>query len=200
MTDFNNPAFRRQQAQANATRPPMREFNVGIEQDEMQPQQSTAEIESQVKVARQEKAEILKYGPRITDSAKRRIELLANIGRLTKDVKVGDHVFTLRTLKTFEQKEATMTAVANSNNDFELGFESRKQQLIRSICKVDGVDIADVLGTDDPAVKLEMLEAFEELVVVRLWDELTALKQEVNNKYGMNTTKAAEEVVADLKK
>src|ERR1700733_7712473 len=164
MTDFNNPVFRRQQAQAKQ---PLREFNVGIENAEAQP--TTAEFEAQVKAARQEKADTLKYGPKITDHAKRRIEILAGIGRLTKDVKIGDVVFSLRTLKARETKEAMLDTLANVKNDLEAGFEARKHQLARALYKIDGADPEDVLGTNDPTAKLDLIESLEEVVVVKLW-------------------------------
>jgi hypothetical protein len=203
MPDFNSPAFRRQQAAPQ--KPPMREFNVGIEEDlpeapQVPPQLSTVELEAQVKAARQEKAELLKSGPRITDHAKRRIELLAGIGRLTKDIKIADTVFTLRTLKSRETKEAMMDTLANVKSDLEAGFEARKHQLVRALYKIDGADIDEVLGTSDPEAKLELIDDLEEVTVAKLWDELAALKEEAKTKYGITTAKVAEEVASDLKK
>src|SRR5438445_13226 len=92
------------------SRSTLREFNVGAPEDNieqhpaytqnMQTQEmSVQEMENLVKKAREEKLSGLS---KISDSAKKRIELLADIGRLTKDVKIGGITFSLRTLKAKE--------------------------------------------------------------------------------------------------
>jgi predicted RNA binding protein with dsRBD fold (UPF0201 family) len=208
MPDFNQPNFRKTTT-VQQPKSQMREFNVGLPEDlpedtrqvSQQPQQlSQAEVDARIKVARQEKAEILKHGARITDHGKRRIELLANIGRLTRDVKIGDSIFSLRTLKSQEVRDATMDALSVGKNDYDVSLELRKQQLIRAIYKIDGEDINEVLGSYDISVKLELMDNLEEVAVSRLWDEFADMKKEANTKYGMTTQKATEEVVEDLKK
>jgi len=216
MPDFNSPNIRRtsnqppaQQKQQPAQQS-LREFNVGLPEDmdtqqtnPVQPQMqqiSPAEYEARIKSLRQEKAEVQKHGVKITDHGKRRIELLANIGRLTRDVQIGDNVFSMRTLKSQEALDATMATLAVAKYDWEASFESRKQQLIRSIYKIDGDDINIVLGENTTESKLELINSLEEVVVNRLWDELAAMKEEAKTKFGINSTKEAEEVAEDLKK
>lgn len=210
MPDFNSPNFRKTSTQQK----PMREFNVGLPDTEEFPavedpsqfqhpgqqQISPAEYESRIKAARQEKNEVLKHGARITDHGKRRIEMLADIGRLTRDVKVGETTFSLRTLKARESREATMDTLAVIKYDAEASFESRKQQLIRSIYRIDDVDINEFLGSDDVDSKLELIDSLEEVVVARLWDEFAAMRDEAKTKYGITSNKTIEEVAADLKK
>lgn len=215
MPDFNQPAFRKPAQQKQ-----MREFNVLPEttEDDLQveeqqlPQQfqpvsqpiqqqiSPAEYEAKIKAMRQEKNDLIKNGPRITAHGKRRIELLANIGRLTRDVKIGETTFSLRTLKSQESREASMASLAQIKYDAELPFEARKQQLVRSIYKIDDSEINEVLGSNDIESKLELIDSLEEVVVSRLWDEFAEMREEAKTKYGINTKKEAEEVAEDLKK
>lgn len=215
MSEIKSPQFSRNIPQS--AQRPMREFNVGVSEEELdqmnvnpyaqaQPQPQTQppapveNLESKVHQARKEKSDLIKYGPRITDFAKRRIEILSNIGRLTRDVQIGESVFSLRTLKEHEQRAATLASVENAKLDLQIHFEGRKQQLSRALYKIDGEDIAIVLGTDDPEARLELLGALEDIVVEKLWTELVSLKDEVRTKYGIKSAKDAEEVAADLKK
>jgi hypothetical protein len=220
MPDFNSPNFNKKltQPKPQPQQQPLREFNVGLPEDgddeivnpavlrqqaAQQPVQqkiSPAEFEARMKAAREEKNDVLKHGARITDHGKRRIELLSGIGRLTRDVQIGDTVFSLRTLKSQESREAGMATLENVKNDYEAALESRKQQLIRSIYKIDGEDINMVLGDNTDESKLALIDSLEEVIVGRLWDELAAMKEEARTKYGMTTPKAVEEVSADLKK
>jgi hypothetical protein len=215
MPDFNSPNFNKKSTQPKPqTQQPLREFNVGLPEDgedeivnpvilrqqAAQQKVSPAELEARMKAAREEKNEVLKHGTRITEHGKRRIELLSGIGRLTRDVQIGDTVFSLRTLKSQEFREAGMATLENVKNDYEAALESRKQQLIRSIYKIDGEDINMVLGDDTNESKLALIDSMEEIIVGRLWDELAAMKEEARTKYGMTTPKAVEEVSADLKK
>lgn len=216
MPDFNSPNIRRNMPQPPAqskqqpSQQPLREFNVGLPED-METQQaapagpqmqqiSPAEYEARIKSLRQEKAEVIKHGPKITDHGKRRIELLANIGRLTRDVQIDDKTFSMRTLKSYELRESTMGTLEKIKYDAEASFESRKQQLARSIFKIDGDDIDVVLGSSDIESKLELFDLMEEVVVSRLWDEYAAMREEAKTKYGINSAKEAQEVAEDLKK
>jgi hypothetical protein len=213
MPKLESPQFSRNVPQT--AQRPMREFNVGAPTDEeldqinvnpyanapiQAPQLTAAATESQLQQARKEKADVLKYGPRITEHAKRRIAILANIGRLTRDVKVGDSTFSLRTLKNKEAQEAMLDTLALVKTDLEASYENRKRQLAKALFKIDGEEVSVVLGTEDPVAVLELLESLEETITDKLWTEFVSLKEEAKTKYGINTTKETEEVAADLKK
>jgi hypothetical protein len=212
MPKFESPQFTRnipQQAQR-----PLKEFNVGIPTEEELDQENVnpfagvpapaptniENVESQLQQAHKEKANVLKYGPRITEHAKRRIEILSNIGRLTRDVKIGDTTFSLRTLKSKEAREAMLDTLAIVKTDLEASYESRKRQLAKALFKIDGEDIQIVLGTDDPVAIMALIDDQEETVTDKLWSEFVSLKEEAKTKYGINTTKQTEEVATDLKK
>lgn len=212
MAEFNSPNFKRV-VQTTEQRP-LREFTVGAPepvqnagaygqynvapqnvQQEYTPEQIN-EMERMIKEARKEKISSL---DKITEAAKKRIELLANIGRLTKDVAFEGVTFSLRTLKAKESKEAALDTFKVSTN-LEAGYEARKQQLARAIYKIDGHDVSHVLGSDDLDAKLNFIEELEEHLVSRLFDEFTALKDEARTKFGINTEQDAKEVIEDLKK
>lgn len=196
---------------------PMREFTVGppeFEQNQITgsvsqqnfpntglgsvPQPSQEELEAQVREARRQK---LANISRINDAAKQRIELLGDIGRLTKDVQIGGFSFSLRTLKAKEAKEAAIATFTTSVTQLEASYEARRQQLARSILKIDGEDIEVIIGSNRLEDKLSFIEEnLEDVVVEKLWSEFVVLKEEAKQKYGITSAKEAEEVVEDLKK
>lgn len=195
------------------TRNKMREFNVGAEEEmpEIQSMQdfyakSMQEAPSgyELSVAEREELQKLrqetnKSQPRLGDYAKQRIEVLANIGRLTKNVELEGVVFTLRTLKDKEAREATMP-IFNCKNDVEAALELRRQSLARSIYQIDGQDIETTLGGKDFNLKLQMIDSMEETIVTKLYNSFNELKQEVRVKFGLETEAKAKEVVEDIKK
>lgn len=217
MPEMKSPNFVRN-VPANQQRP-LREYNVGVDEtvineedvpttnpfyvppgSSQQNAPDPAQVEARIQQARKEKEDVIKYGPRISEFGKRRIELLSNIGRLTKDVDVGTNVFSLRTLKTVEMREATLASMQEAKMDMEVHFSARNQQLARALYKIDGEDVSVVLGSNDLEVRLALIDSMENSLVERLWDALTVLKTEAANQYGIKNAKGAEEVAADLKK
>jgi hypothetical protein len=184
---------------------PLREFNVGMEETQTFPQQMpqqnipqvlTPEIAAAAKEARREK---INQEPRIADYGKKRIEILANIGRLTKDVEIEGYKFSLRTLKAKETQDAAIDTF-KSSTQLEASFENRKQLLARSLFQIDGNNIDFVIGSNSISDKISFLEELEECVINKLFDEFSALRTEAESKYNMKTTKEAEEAGEDLKK
>jgi hypothetical protein len=211
MPEFNSPNFKKTVPAAGQRQ--LREFTVGAPED--YPQEFPAEqahqsfvsqremsreelmdIEQNVKEARREKQSTMN---KITDHAKRRTEILANIGRITKDVPLEGYTFSLRTLKAKETREAALQTF-NVPTQLEANFEARRQQLARSIFKIDGHELIDVLGNDSIEAKLAFLDDLEESVIVKLFDEFSALKEESRVKFGITTEAEAKEVAEDLKK
>lgn len=181
---------------------PLREFNVGVPSDfddqRLIQERSQQDIEAEMREARRQK---LANTNKIGEAAKKRIELLADIGRLTKEVVIGGFTFSLRTLKNGETKAAALATFATSITQLEASYEARKQQLARSIFKIDGEDIDVIIGSNMLDDRMRFLEDnLEEVVVEKLWNEFVALKEESKTKYGINTIKEAEEVSDDLKK
>lgn len=143
--------------------------------------------------------EASKNPPRIGEHARKRAEILANIGRLTRDVEVEGIVFSLRTLKHRETREVAMLAVGSAN-DLDASFEIRRQTLARSLFKVDGEDIALALGGNDLNLRLQLIDDMEEVMATKLYRECDQLRQECETKYGLKTPQEVKEVVEDLKK
>lgn len=208
MAGFQSPQFSKNFPPTQGQAQPLREFNVGApeEQPQTQPMQQTfsspqvsspPQIQQSLKEARQEKIAI---AGKISDTGKRRIELLAQIGRLTKDIKIGDYTFTLRTLKAREMEAAMLATVRSAEFNIEASYETRRQQLARAISKIDGTDIDDVIDSHSIDDRLNLIEELEEMVVSKLWDTFILLQGESRAKYGINTETDAKEVVEDLKK
>jgi hypothetical protein len=130
--------------------------------------------------------------------AKTRIELLTGIGRLTKEVTVANTVFSIRTLKHGELRDALISAAGT--NGVGVAFEARKQQLARSIFLIDGYDMRQVLGTDDMETRLSMIEELDETLVTVLFKAYADLAQEASDKFTIKTPEQAKELADDLKK
>jgi hypothetical protein len=183
----------------------LKEFTVGPPEFDQHPnfgsvqqQMSQEELEAHIKEARRQK---LADANKISNEAKKRLEILADIGRATKDVQIGEFTFSLRTLKAKEAKEAALATFSTSVTQLEASFEARKQQLARSLFKIDGELIEMIIGSELLADKLAFIEDnLEDIIVEKLWSEFVSLKEEVKNKYSINTVKEAEEVSEDLKK
>lgn len=177
----------------------LREFNVGSSDEFHQEDPSDiAQFEQDVKAARAEKMSAVN---KVSDQARKRIDILSNIGRLVKDVSIEGTVFTLRTLKAKEAREATTAAFTTALTQLDASFEMRKQQLARSIYKIDGHEMGAVLGNNSIDAVLSFIENdLEEVVFNKLFDEYNALKKEVQTKYGINSDEEVKEVIEDLKK
>ena len=182
----------------------MREFNVGAPEDVPQaipPQtRSASDIEQSMREARAAKQAEINNGQRLTSGAKKRIELLADIGRLTRDVKVGGYVFSLRTLKAKETREAAIAAFSSVETQLEASYEVRRHQLARSIFQIDSHSTDEVIEAMSLEDKLVWLDGLEEILVSKLFSEFNSLKEEAQVKYGITSAEQAKEVIEDLKK
>jgi hypothetical protein len=208
MPEFNSPNFKKT-VPATGQRQ-LREFTVGDPEDFPQEQVSSQSFTTQRQISREELMDIeqnMKEARRekqstmnkITEHAKKRSEILANIGRLNKDVQLEGYTFSLRTLKSKETREAALQTFS-VGTQLEANFEARRQQLARSVFKIDGHELIDVLGDDSIDARLKFLDDLEESVIVKLFDEFSALKEEARVKFSITTEAEAKEVAEDLKK
>lgn len=184
---------------------PLREFNVG-DPDELsmnpmyRAQQQAPGYE--LSAAEREELQRLRREPKeekMGDYAKKRIEILANIGRLTKNVEMDGITFALRTLKAKEARAATMS-IFGCVNDVDASFEIRRQTLARAIYEIDGQPIESALGGDDFALKLDLIDDMEDVTIIRLYNEFNELRNEIQTKYGLKTEQEVKEVLEDIKK
>lgn len=158
--------------------------------------ESLEELESKMAVARKAK---VTGRVRLTDSAKRRVEILCGLFKNTKEVDIDGNVFVLKVLKGKEIKQALVEASAFSGS-VELPFETRKQFLARSLSQVAGTDIEMFLGDNSLEARLEFIEELDEPVLGALYGGYLTLVEESNKKYAIKTEDEAKEVTSDLKK
>ncbi len=137
---------------------------------------------------------------RLSDGAKRRIEILLGMTRLTKDIDIGGNLYRIRTLTSRELREALLATSAFEGNAIGYVFESRKQVLGRSLMVVAGVEINQFVGSNYLEDHLEFIEDMDHSVLIRLYNEYNALAQEAQDKYSPKTEEEVKEVLEDLKK
>lgn len=210
MAGFESTNFGRKTVSTNTT--PMKEFAVGEEENAVSEQEWVDEAAFQRQQAfleakrREEEVQKLRVAKQkgtlgITDLHRQRIGYLTNIGRQYREVKLDTSIFTLRTLKAKEIKEAFIAASqSNPKNDLELSVEMQRQQLARSLCKIDGHDLEIALGSTDLTVVLEVLDELEENVFDILSTELAKLRAESKEKFEIKNQAEMKGVIEDLKK
>jgi hypothetical protein len=155
------------------------------------------DLEQQISAARRAKANPGKE--RLSDNAKRRIEMLCGMYRGTREVLVGDQVFTLQTLPSNEIRDS-MLAASDFAGTLALPFETRKQFLARSVTHISGTEITMFLGDPSLEARLEFFELLPEVLIERLFKEYDELDRETKIKFGVQSAEQAQEVAADLKK
>lgn len=154
------------------------------------------ELENQVSEARKAKLE-----GKISPEAKKRIELLTGIGQATKDVAIGENVFTLRTLAGDEQRALSLIGFNLAHNPRgDLQFEIRAQILARAVCAIDGQSFSNIVGSDDVDIHMMAIEKLDDTVLRLLIQNYNELSNENNKKFGIKTDEDVKEVVEDIKK
>jgi hypothetical protein len=136
---------------------------------------------------------------KITDGAKRRIEMLLNMTRSTREFSFAGNSFVLQTLKAKEAREA-IVAASEFAVTVQESFEVRRQFLARSLTQVAGVDIDQFLGSNSLETRLAFIEELDDFLINRLYDEYLLLRKDAMSKYAINTADEAKEVMEDLKK
>ena len=175
----------------------IREFNA-----RMNPVQQSAqtheinEFEKQMQEAKRAKRLGLE---RLSDGAKKRIEMLLGMTKLTRSVQIDGNQYVLQTLTSKEIREA-VTASAEFNNSVQFAFETKKQFLGRSLVQVAGVDIEQFLNSNELETRLLFVEEMDHSLAVRLYNEYIILAKESEAKYSLKTENDTKEIVDDLKK
>jgi hypothetical protein len=168
----------------------------GYSQSEQLNQRSVEDVEREIKEAR----EIKRSGKeRLSDGAKKRLEMLLGMTRTTRVVKLGDTEFELQSLKDKETREA-MTSIAKYDGSIETPYEVRKQFLARSIVSIANISFEQFIGSSNLNSKLEFLEEMDDAFLTALYNEYRLLVQDANNKFAVKTETQVKEVLEDLKK
>lgn len=126
----------------------------------------------------EQKKKILSAQTKLSNSAKERINVLLGLGRKKKDVKVGDIVFSLRTLSDSENEKAITGSIGDDKNYI---WELRTRTLAYAIEKIDNVPLNIVLGTSNIDEIVDILKDFSEVVKTHLYEEYASLIKEVKS-------------------
>lgn len=175
----------------------IRDFQAKMQREEMPVyEQDPAEVERQIRQSREDRRS---GRERLDAGAKRRIEMLVGMTRITRSVDLEGNVFVLKSLRSKEMREALMYA-SEFDRTIQSPFEIRKQLLARSIIQVAGVDIDQFLGTNEMEAKYDFIDLMDESLLNRLYNEYLALVREAGEKYAVKTEEDVKEIVKDLKK
>lgn len=177
---FDEAAFRDFQAQMNPVQP-VREMS-DFERD----------ILAQKK-AKQEGRE------RLSEGARRRIEMLVDMSRMTRTFDINGTTFTLQTLRNKEAREVLIASFP-FDGTIQFSFEHAKQTLARSLIAIAGTDINQFLSSSSLEVKLDFIEELPQALFTRLFNEYNVLDKEAQDKFALKTDADVKEVVEDLKK
>jgi len=136
---------------------------------------------------------------RLSEGARRRVEMLINMSKMTRDVMIEGNLYRLQSLPSAELREV-MIAAAEFDGSVQLVFETRKQVLARSLIIIAGVEVSQFLNSTDMQDRLNLVELLDHGLIIRLYSEYLILAKEVQEKYTLKTEAEVKEVIEDLKK
>lgn len=179
----------------------MREFQAAQMQYEQQqppqpPMRELSQVEQDILAAKKAKRE---GKERLSDGARKRIEMLLGMTRMTRDVEIDGQQYRLQTLTSEELRE-TLVATSEFDGSVEFIFEMRRQVLARSLTLVAGVEIHQFLNSYDLEDRLYFIELMDHALLIRLYNEYTDLTQDAQKRYSPKTEAQVKEVLEDLKK
>jgi len=163
---------------------------------QMAPPEDIAEIERQVREAR---AMRKMQTSKISDGAKKRLEILMGMTRTTREVEVDNNKFVLQSLKGKELREAIIES-SKFDNTIEFPFEIRKQLLARSLVEIANVSVDQFIGSGELSARLSFIEELDDALLSRLYSEYTIMAKEARDKYSVQTEEDAKVVVEEIKK
>lgn len=196
---FDTPPHRRVRDQAAPVfdERAMQEFQAQMQEPQSRPAvREMSEVEREFLAAKKAKRE---GKERLSEGAKRRIEILIGMTRLTKDIEIDGQLYRLQTLKSKELRDA-LVATSEFDGSIQFVFETRKQLLARSLTVVAGVEIDQFLNSSDLQARLDFIEEMDHSLLVRLYGEYIKLSKEAEEKYALKTEEETKEVAEELKK
>jgi hypothetical protein len=173
----------------------MREFNARMQPPPPPTMREQSEMEREMLEAKRAKRE---GKERLSDGARRRIEMLIGMTRLTKDIDIGGNLYRVRTLTSKELREALVATGRYEGVEFI--FESRKQVLARCLTIVAGVEVDQFIGSPYLEDRLDFVEDMDHALLIRLFNEYNLLANEAQDKYAPKNEAEVREVLEDLKK
>lgn len=177
---FNEAAFQEFQSQMNPV-PQIREMS---------------DLERQILEQKKAKKE---GRERMSEGARRRIEMLIGMSQMTRTFDVNGTSFTLKTLKNNESRDVLVASIP-FDGTIEFSFENAKQTLARSLIQIAGTDIDQFLSSSDLNVKLDFITELPQVLFTRLYNEYVVLDTESRERFALKTDNEVKEVIEDLKK
>jgi hypothetical protein len=174
----------------------MREFQSQMQPPPPGPVREMTDIEREILAAKKAKRE---GKERLSDGARRRIEMLIGMTRITRDIDISGQMYKLQTLTSEELRDA-IVAAAEFDGTVQFIFETRKQLLARSLTVVSGVEIDQFLNSRDLEDRLYFIELLDHALLSRLYSEYVTLSKEAQDRYSPKTEEQVKEVLEDLKK
>ena len=197
-----------------------RRFVVSNEDDIQAPQpppQITPEMATTLRRQAQEHQE--QIDNRSLSDARRRIDIITGLGRKTRDVPVdtanGVVVFSLRTLKTFEQNclaQVVEQSERLTTSDGRLIFaptslsKIRVEALSHSLYLIDNQSIDIILGTanapyeEQVLSRKDLIDEMDHALISHLFNNYESLTQETYDGYIPKTVEEAKEVAETISK
>jgi hypothetical protein len=195
-----------------------RHFVVGEESQQVpEPVSITPEMASTLR--RQAQDNQVHNEQRNLGDARRRIEIITGLGRKTREVPLeidgNKVVFTLRTLKTFEQNciaqvieqsERMTTAEGRIMFATTSIAKLRLEALSHSLFLIDGQSIDIILGTANANYDIQvverknLIEEMDHALISHLYNNYEILTQETYDGYIPKTAEEAKEVVETISK
>jgi hypothetical protein len=179
--------------------------------------QITPELATSLRMQAQERQEQVEL--RGLADARRRIDIITGLGRRTKEVPLetndGTVIFTLRTLKTFEQNclaQVVEQSERLTTTEGRLIFaptslaKIRVEALSHSLFLIDGQSIDIILGTanvayeDQVLARKDLISEMDHALINHLFNNYETLAQETYDGYIPKTAEEAKEVVETISK
>jgi hypothetical protein len=139
----------------------------------------------------------------ISESGKKRVEMLCGMLSLTKEVKFNDTIFVVRLLRAKEAAQiASDILKLNLTYNVENSYAFKHLTLAKALVSINNIDIDTFLDSanNDDKAKQAFVEELQEFVVDYLFKKYTELNEEVKVKYGIKTEEQAKELAEDIKK
>ena len=189
------PIMRQRGPALHGSQPPI-DPNIALAYQKRLESEDNAEVERQISEAREAK----RLGrERLNDGAKRRLEMILNMTRTTREVSLLGNIFVLQSLSGVETREAYMIA-SEFDNTVQSPFEIRRQLLARSLVSIAGVEISQFVGTNSLEARLQLIDHLDESLLNRLFDDYSELVKESKDKFAIKSVEDAREIVEELKK
>lgn len=174
----------------------MQDFEQRFNQPQTQQTRDLSETEQQFMAAKRAKRE---GKERLTEGARRRVEMLIGMTRLTREIEIGGNQYRLQSLSSRELRDA-ISATAEFDGSVQFIFETRKQLLARSLVIIAGVETAQFLHSSELEVRLDFIEEMDHALLLRLYQEYNLMAKEAQDKYAIKTQEEVKGVIADLGK